>query len=194
MIHAMPLKADRPTTRATVVGCAISTTSNYLKFTRAYKIKSPMSKNRATLLNSSRCFEAATLRISSVEHLIARLIALAAQPLPSVPRLRASTLFGRRPPAHADSLGAAGVQKPVQFRPSHPICSHTRPEGTRGSSVKAGSVTSPYMRRKFGFGQDDLGARSASCSIKARMAKVPEGAFADPDSATAGETARPCPH
>jgi hypothetical protein len=31
LIHPMPLKADRPTTRATVVGCAISTTSNYLK-------------------------------------------------------------------------------------------------------------------------------------------------------------------
>ena len=31
LIHTMPRKADRPPTRATVVGCAISTTSNYLK-------------------------------------------------------------------------------------------------------------------------------------------------------------------
>ena len=31
LIYTMPLKADRPITRATVVGCAISTTSNYLK-------------------------------------------------------------------------------------------------------------------------------------------------------------------
>jgi hypothetical protein len=72
---------------------------------------SPNSKNRATLLNSSTCFEAATLRISKVEHLIAL-----AQSLPSVPRLRASTLFGRRPTERAASLGVTGVQKPVQVR------------------------------------------------------------------------------
>jgi hypothetical protein len=41
-------------------------------------------------------------------------IALAAQPLPSVPRLRASTLFRRRLAERAATLGVAGVQKPVQ--------------------------------------------------------------------------------
>ena len=80
------------------------------EITRAYKIKSPISKNRATPLNSSTCFEAATLRISKAEHFIARLRALAAQPPPSVPRLRASTLFGRR-------LAGAPGRPPCYRRP-----------------------------------------------------------------------------
>jgi hypothetical protein len=32
LIHTMPLNTDRPINRATVVGCAISATPNYLKF------------------------------------------------------------------------------------------------------------------------------------------------------------------
>jgi hypothetical protein len=42
LIHTMPLKADRPITRATVVGCAISATPQLFEITRAYKIKSPI--------------------------------------------------------------------------------------------------------------------------------------------------------
>ena len=110
----MPLKADRTGYSRNSCGIGYLHHVQLFEIARAYKIKSPINKNRATPLNSSTCFEAATLRISKAEHFIARLRALAAQPLPSVPRLRASTLFGRRPPAHADSLGAAGVQKPVQ--------------------------------------------------------------------------------
>ena len=37
LIHTMPLKADRPVTRATVVGCAISTKSNRLKILASTK-------------------------------------------------------------------------------------------------------------------------------------------------------------
>ena len=41
-------------------------------------------------------------------------IALAAQPVPNFPRLRALALFGRRPAQSAEPLVVAGVQKPAQ--------------------------------------------------------------------------------
>jgi len=41
-------------------------------------------------------------------------IALAAQPAPNFPRLRALALFGRRSAERAESLVVAGVQKPAQ--------------------------------------------------------------------------------
>jgi hypothetical protein len=63
LIHTMPLKADRPTTRATVVGWAICTMSNYLKLHAPTKLN-PLLAKIAPLLNSSTCSEAATLRIS----------------------------------------------------------------------------------------------------------------------------------
>ena len=44
-------------------------------------------------------------------------IALAAHPAPNSPRLRASTLFGRRLAERTERLGAAGVQKPAQLDP-----------------------------------------------------------------------------
>ena len=44
-------------------------------------------------------------------------MALTAQRPPSLPRLRASTLFGRRPAERAEGLGVAVVQKPAQVRP-----------------------------------------------------------------------------
>jgi hypothetical protein len=131
------------------------------EITRAYKIKSPISKNRATLLNSSACFEAATLRISYVEHLISRLIALAAQPLPSVPRLRASTLFERRPPAQADSLGAAGVQKPVQVRTFH---RSAVPHERRTSTTACTAVASRNDDHHILSVKDWLGVQSRSKS------------------------------
>ena len=43
-------------------------------------------------------------------------IALAAQPVPDFPRLRALALFGRRTAERAESLAIAGVQKPAQDR------------------------------------------------------------------------------
>jgi hypothetical protein len=64
LIPTMPRKADRPITRAAVVGCAFSTTSNYLKFHEPTKSNPLFSNNRATTLNSSTCFKAATLRNS----------------------------------------------------------------------------------------------------------------------------------
>ena len=63
LIHTMPRKADRPTTRATVVGWAICTMSNYLKLHAPTKLN-PLLAKIAPLLNSSTCSEAATLRIS----------------------------------------------------------------------------------------------------------------------------------
>jgi hypothetical protein len=42
LIHTMPLKADRPINRATVVGCPISATPQLFEITCAYKIKSPI--------------------------------------------------------------------------------------------------------------------------------------------------------
>ena len=42
--------------------------------------------------------------------------ALAAQPAPNFPRLRALALFGRRTAERAESLAIAGVQKPAHER------------------------------------------------------------------------------
>jgi len=64
LIHTMPLKADQPTTRATVAARAITTTTNYLKSHALPKSNPLFSKNRATMLNFSTCFDAATLRMS----------------------------------------------------------------------------------------------------------------------------------
>ena len=50
LIHTLPLKADRPTTRAAVVGCAISATPNYLKLHRPTKSNPLFSSNRAKTL------------------------------------------------------------------------------------------------------------------------------------------------
>ena len=64
LIDTMPLKADRPIIHATVVTCAIATASNYLKLHAPTKSNPLFSNNRATTLNSSMCFDPATLRIS----------------------------------------------------------------------------------------------------------------------------------
>src|SRR5881397_4423146 len=48
-------------------------------------------------------------------------IALAAQPAPNFPRLRALALFGRRTAERAESLAIAGVQKTAQTRPSSDV-------------------------------------------------------------------------
>src|SRR5271157_6586870 len=64
LIHTMPLKADRPINRAKVAGCPISATPNYLKLHAPTKSNPLFSNNRAKTLNSSTCFEAATLGIS----------------------------------------------------------------------------------------------------------------------------------
>jgi|SRR6516225_9372480 hypothetical protein len=55
LIHAMSLDIDRPTTRAVVVGCAISATRNYLKFhmSRTLKLQSC-----ATLMQNAEVVEA----------------------------------------------------------------------------------------------------------------------------------------
>jgi hypothetical protein len=49
---------------ATVAGCAISATINYLKLHAPTKSNPLCSNDRAKTLNSSMCFEAVTLRIS----------------------------------------------------------------------------------------------------------------------------------
>jgi hypothetical protein len=42
LIHAMPLNTDQPISRATVVGCAISATRNYLKSHGPTKLNPPL--------------------------------------------------------------------------------------------------------------------------------------------------------
>jgi len=42
LTHAVSLNADQPINRAMVAGCAIYATGNYLKFTHAENIKSPL--------------------------------------------------------------------------------------------------------------------------------------------------------
>jgi hypothetical protein len=64
LIHTMPLNAGRPINRATVVGCAISATPNYLKLHGPTKLNPPLRNNRAKMLKLCAAFEAATLRIS----------------------------------------------------------------------------------------------------------------------------------
>jgi hypothetical protein len=50
LIHAMPLNADRPINRATVVGCASSATPNYLKLHVPTKSNPLFGNNRAKTL------------------------------------------------------------------------------------------------------------------------------------------------
>ena len=79
--------------------------------------RSPPSAERAWLTN---CPAAAWRQLRAHRHNRRENqipIALAAHPAPNSPRLRASTLFGRRLAERTERLGAAGVQKPAQHRP-----------------------------------------------------------------------------
>jgi hypothetical protein len=60
LIHAMPLNTNQPISRATVVGCAISATRNYLKSHWPTKLNPPLVQHSCQNAKVVHAFEANT--------------------------------------------------------------------------------------------------------------------------------------
>jgi hypothetical protein len=108
LIHTMPLNVDQPINRATVVGCAISATRNYLKSHGPTKLNPHFCNTRAK--TPKLCIpsspNAPFEKLPGTQTTCGEIpIAPAALSVPYLPRLRALALFGRRPSERGDSLG-----------------------------------------------------------------------------------------
>ena len=89
-------------------------------------------------------------------------IALAARPLPTFPRLRASTLFRRRLADHAECLGVAGVQKPAQctinLHNGRRLADHAECLGVAGIQKPAQYRLLAYLSKPLDFRPESRGA------------------------------------